>query len=286
MRHVKHYARAGILYDMDKIRFFKMHGCGNDYLFLDRRERAKSADNARFTGDLPALARKLCDRRFSVGGDGLVVISSSGTADCKMRIFNADGGEAETCGNALRCVAKHICFTEGKTAVSIETASGIRRAKVEGEKVSVEMGRAVFRAENLPPVGNFSTIFEGKTLSFTAVSVGNPHAVCFVREYDFDLLRAAQEVAEGFFPKGSNVEFLREKGDLFQMRVIERGSGETLCCGSGACAAAAVAVRDGLKKPGRIAVECAGGRVEVDVKDDFSLILTGPAEYSFSGELI
>ena len=285
MRHVKHYARAGILYDMDKIRFFKMHGCGNDYLFLDRRERAKSADNARFMGDLPALAQKMCDRRFSVGGDGLVVIFSSGTADCKMRIFNADGTEAETCGNALRCAAKHICAAEGKTAVSIETASGIREARMVGDDISVDMGKAVFRADNLPAVGNFYVAVGGRELFFSAVSTGNPHAVCFVRNYDFDLLRAAQEVA-GFFPEGANVEFLREKGDLFQMRVIERGSGETLCCGSGACAAAAVAVRDGIKKACKIVIECIGGRLEVDVKDDFSLTLTGPAEYAFRGELI
>ena len=220
-----------------------MHGCGNDYIFVDERE-GKAEDPS-------ALAVKICDRHFSVGGDGLVVVSPSEVADCKMRIFNADGGEAETCGNALRCVAMHIFAAEGKNSVAIETASGTRKANIASGKVSVDMGRAVFRADNLPPVGIFALNFAGRDLFFSAVSVGNPHAVCFVDDYGF-----------------------------------ERGSGETLCCGSGACAAAAVAVRSGIKKPGKIAVECAGGKVGVEVKPDFSLILTGPAEYAVKGELL
>ena len=155
-----------------------MHGCGNDYIFVDERE-GKAEDPS-------ALAVKICDRHFSVGGDGLVVVSPSEVADCKMRIFNADGGEAETCGNALRCVAMHIFAAEGKNSVAIETASGTRKANIASGKVSVDMGRAVFRADNLPPVGIFAFNFAGRDLFFSAVSVGNPHAVCFVEDYGFD----------------------------------------------------------------------------------------------------
>lgn len=266
---------------MKKINFFKMHGAGNDYIFVDARKQAVASPEK--------LAAKMSRRHFSVGADGLVLITRSETADCGMKIFNSDGSEGLTCGNALRCVAAYL-YGKKRTlpkSFTVETASGVREVSVGGKggEIAVFMGKAAFRAESLPPVGVFVMPFSGREYAFTAVSVGNPHAVAIVEDLSFDVAAVAQELqASGIFPFGVNVEFVTVRDGKINMRVVERGSGETLCCGSGACAAASAVCRHGVLPFGEIEVICPGGKVKVEVGQDFSLILKGDAEFVFKGE--
>ena len=257
-----------------------MHGNGNDYVFIDARKT--------FTPHPERIAVLVSRRHFSVGADGLVLITESEIADCGMRIYNADGTEGATCGNALRCVAKYLYGKrKGNAVFLVETLSGVRKAEVYASgKVAVFMGKAAFLAENLPSVSVFTMPFESREYTFTAVSAGNPHAVAFVENFDFNAPRVARELQNSdFFPFGVNVEFAVASGAGLGMRVIERGSGENLCCGSGACAAACAAVRSGILPFGKIKVTCTGGEVEVTVGEDYSLILEGDAEFAFRGEL-
>lgn len=247
-----------------------MHGLGNDYLFL--------------YGELPdpgETARTLSDRHFGVGSDGIILITPSDIADFKMRIFNADGSEASMCGNGIRCVGKYV-FDRGytaKTRITIETLSGIRTLdlKTSGGKVTsatVHMGKAQVRAPVVLSVN-------GEEVACTPVSVGNPHAVVFVP----DALRAPlATVGAGlerhqWFPGGVNVEFAQviDRRTL-RMRVWERGSGITLACGTGACAAAAAAVAAGSCDRGEeITVRLDGGELQIKVLDDGAVLMSGPA---------
>ena len=253
-----------------------MHGAGNDYVFVNAAE----GDGV----DYSKLAVKLSNRRFSVGGDGFVALYKTDKADAKMVIYNADGSRAEICGNALRCVGRHLCGRKRRGEFTVLTDAGVRTVRVDGEDIFADMGKARFRAENLPPVGIFLMPFKGEEMAFTAVSVGNPHAVAIVKSLDFDVLEVAEELeSSGIFPYGVNVEFALPLGSGAKVRVVERGSGETLCCGSGACAVGAALVRHGLLPFGTAEMRFKGGSVRVGVDGDYSLTLIGGAEQSFKG---
>ena len=258
--------------------FTKMHGLGNDYLY--------------FFGEVPdnvsELSVKLSDRHFGAGSDGLIYISPSQTADFKMRIFNADGSEAMMCGNGIRCVGKYV-YDKGytdKTVLNIETLSGNKELKLQMGRntvkaVSVRMGKAEVGDPVRIEVG-------GRKLSCIPVSVGNPHAVIFTED---PLDRIAEELGplvehHELFPGGVNVEFVQViTADGLRMRVWERGSGVTLACGTGACASAAAAVHLGYCKPETpVTVRLDGGLLEITVGEDYSVIMSGPAETVYEGD--
>jgi diaminopimelate epimerase len=273
------------------MRFWKMHGLGNDYIVFDNRDEKISGAHA------AKLAKRLCERRFSVGADGLLLVSRSRVADVKMRIFNADGSEAEMCGNGIRCFAKY-CYENGvvgKNEFAVETLSGIKQVWLtvkgdEVETVKVDMGVPSWDRSSLPMVGqgtcvNQSLEVNGETFKVTCLSMGNPHCVVFVENVDeFPVDQVGPKIENHkAFPKRTNVGFVQvlSKNQL-KVRVWERGCGETLACGTGACAAAAAANKLG-KVSNKVAVHVLGGDLQVEV--DAKLHLSGPAEKVFEGTL-
>ena len=268
-----------------KLPFIKMHGLGNDYVFVDcfQPDTAKLIANA----DLSALAQKVSDRHFGVGSDGLVLILPSKEADAKMRIFNADGSEAEMCGNAIRCVGKYL-YENGlctKPRLFIETKAGIRTLtlRVEDgnvEEVTVNMGVPRVQAD---------TIMRGDDpIGFSFVNIGNPHAVFFRHS-----LQQIEEITRygllvsthPHFSEGTNVEFIYVRNAReIDVRVWERGSGITLACGTGACAAAVAAIRNSWTER-NVTVHLQGGDLDICwERDTASVFMTGPATEVFRGE--
>ena len=254
-----------------KLPFIKMHGLGNDYVYIDcfQPETVKVLKKI----DLPDLARRVSDRHFGVGSDGLVLILPSEIADARMRIFNADGSEAEMCGNAIRCVGKYLyesglCRNEH---MQIETLAGIRALSLqvsegEVEMVTVNMGKPVIQP---------GSIQAGKDpIGYTAVNMGNPHAV-FFRENLPQL------------PPDTNVEFVHVRNmHELDVRVIERGSGETLACGTGACASAVAAIYHGLTER-TVTVYLPGGQLLIRWDSSLTpVFMTGTATEVFRGEYI
>lgn len=249
--------------------FIKMHGLGNDYVYIDCFLKTTAEIIAKT--DLAALARAVSDRHFGIGSDGLVLIMPSKETDARMRIFNADGSEAEMCGNAIRCVAKYL-YESGlcrNMHMQIETLAGIRSlalhvTKEKVDLVTVNMGKPVIRPESiqsgLDPIG------------YTSVNMGNPHAVFFRDTIPH-------------MPTNTNVEFVhvRNKHEL-DVRVIERGSGETLACGTGACASAVAAIYHGLTERD-VTVHLPGGDLLILWKDKTSpVLMTGSTTEVFRGE--
>ena len=252
------------------LRFFKMQGCGNDYVFIDCRAQSVSQ---------PAvLARAVSSRHFGIGSDGLVLLLPAEGADLAMRIFNADGSEAEMCGNAIRCAARYA-WDSGWAChepLRIQTAAGLRILWNGPQKaVTVVMGRP-------SPLSGAALQWQEQKL--TRLSIGNPHGVLFCPDVTlFPLEPAAAEISKSARLNLEAVQFL-EKNHL-KMRVWERGSGETLACGTGACAAAVAAVLRRFCERGQpIGVEMPGGTVTVRWLTDGRLLLTGEAEYVFRGE--
>ena len=260
------------------MRFTKMHGLGNDYLYV----YGEVPENA------PQLSIQLSDRHFGAGSDGMIYIGPSLLADFKMRIFNADGSEARMCGNGIRCVGKFV-YDKGytqKTHLRIETLSGIRTLdlQVVDEKVNrvtVDMGKAVVSTE---------LTLEDLNVICTPVSVGNPHAVLFVEDMDSAPLTALGPKIERHpaFPGGVNVEFVQVTGEnRLRMRVWERGSGVTMACGTGACASVAAAVSKKLCAWGTpVAVDLDGGTLIIQVAPDGTVTMTGPAQTVYEGETV
>jgi diaminopimelate epimerase len=273
------------------MKFWKMHGLGNDYIVVDNRNiQIKDSE-------LNALAKRLCERRFSVGADGLLLVYESKKADAKMRIFNADGTEAEMCGNGIRCFAKY-CYENKivrKKNFKIETLAGIKTAKLTlrrgiVEKVRVDMGKPTLRRETIPMKGqgtciNENLIVDGKKFKVTCLSVGNPHCVIFVENVDEIPVSEIGPKIENhkLFPKRINVEFAQIiNTNELKVRVWERGCGETLACGTGACASAVAG--NLLNKVGNKAiVHLLGGDLEIEYSN--RIWMTGPAEKIFKGEL-
>lgn len=274
-------------------KFWKMHGIGNDYIYFDC-----------FAEELPdpsALAVRLSDRHYSVGGDGVILVCPSKIADGRMRMFNADGSEGKMCGNGIRCVGKFLREIKGieKDVLTVETLSGVKTLylKTEGgnvQSVTVDMGRAELRPSHIPAdfpgeraVGVPLTV-GGRKYTVTCVSMGNPHCVVFTDDpYALDL----EKIGRGFerheaFPEQVNTEFVQVNGrNELTMRVWERGSGETWACGTGACAVAVAGVLNGFcDKGAEITVHLRGGDLTVRYTDE-AVFMTGGAEFAFTGEV-
>lgn len=258
--------------------FTKMQGLGNDYLYV----YGEVPDN------ITELSKKLSDRHFGAGSDGLIYISPSKIADFKMRIFNADGSEAKMCGNGIRCVGKYV-YDKGytdKTQLTVETLSGIKKLDMQVRSgkvkyVSVEMGQAEVSDD-------IKLDIDCQTVSGTPVSVGNPHFVIFVDDIDQAPLDTLGPLIEKHpvFPDGVNVEFVQLLEDhRLRMRVWERGSGVTLACGTGACASTAAAVYKGYCQSYiPVSVVLDGGILEITVKMNKNVLMNGPAELIYEGE--
>ncbi len=262
------------------MRFTKMHGLGNDYLYV--------------YGEVPEnieeLSIKLSERHFGAGSDGMIYICSSEVADFKMRIFNADGSEAKMCGNGIRCVGKYV-YDKGytdKTNLDIETLSGIKKLSLtvsngKVKSVSVNMGKAEVSEEINLPVGLTD-------IMCTPVSMGNPHAVTFVKSIDeaplYELGPQIEHHSD--FPGGVNAEFVEVLDQsTLRMRVWERGSGVTMACGTGACASAAAAIHHGYCSfDSDISVILDGGTLKIKIAPDYTVTMTGPAEFVYEGETI
>ena len=276
--------------------FTKMHGLGNDFIFIDHFQKHDLAE----TSNYPELARRLCHRQFGVGGDGLIVVLPSEQADAKMRIFNADGSEPEMCGNGIRCFARYV-YDQGyvnNNPLQVETLAGVLNLHLtlEGEEVTgirVDMGEPILESEQIPvnvhgnPVLGAKLEAGGQEFEFTAVSMGNPHCVIFVEGYDnldFEHLGPSIE-RHPLFPKKTNVEFVMVNNNSeLTMKVWERGSGPTLACGTGACATAVAAVLNG-KTERQVTVHLPGGDLLIEWGEDNRVYMTGPASYVFKGIL-
>lgn len=248
-----------------------MHGIGNDYLFVF----GEVPDNA------ASSAVKYSDRESGIGSDGMIYISRSEVADFSMRIFNSDGSEAMMCGNGIRCVGRYVRergYTD-KDELTVETLSGIRRLWIDGDFVTVDMGMARVSEEILLDLG----------LSCTPVNVGNPHAVIFTDDAEGVHPHEIGPKIESnvAFSGRVNVEFVEVLNEReLRMRVWERGSGETKACGTGACASTAAAVFKGICRADEpIILHLDGGDLEITVKNDFSCLMRGPAEFLYDGEI-
>lgn len=275
------------------IKFTKMQGLGNDYVYIDCVNQTIE--------DESSLARFVSDRHFGIGSDGLILICKSDVADFKMRMFNSDGSEAEMCGNGIRCVGKFV-YDKGltnKQEVDIETLAGIKHLvlNVEENKVKtvrVDMGEPILEAKMIPviseknPVTDLRITAGDKEFSFACISMGNPHAITIVKDVDnFDVHKYGKIVEiDKVFPRKTNVEFIeiKDKNNI-KMRVWERGAGETLACGTGACATAVACNLLGLTER-KVNVELLGGTLNIDWnKEDNHVYMTGPAVTVFEGIL-
>lgn len=278
-----------------KLNFIKMHGAGNDYVYVDGMKYQ--------IPDESAAAKKLSDRHFSVGGDGLIIIKKGSVADYEMVMYNADGSRGAMCGNGIRCVAKYL-FDEGYTnnekEFTIESMGAIKHIKVnviDGKAVSarVDMGKPILKASDIPvnfngeKCVNQPVTFADREFNMTCVSMGNPHAVMFIDEHPskFDLNKygSIAEQDTSLFPDRVNAEFAKViDRENIEMRVYERGAGETLACGTGACATAVSAILNGYCD-NKVTVHLLGGDllIEWSGNENDSVIMTGPAEYAFTG---
>lgn len=274
------------------MRFTKMHGLGNDYVYVNGFDEQ--------VDDPAGLARAVSDRHFGIGGDGLILILPSDQADCRMRMFNADGSEAQMCGNGIRCVAKYV-YDHGiarRTDLTVETLAGVLALDLFAaggvvERVRVNMGAPRLQRAQIPMRGapgeviNEPLHVNGATFEVTAVSMGNPHCVVFVEDVDgFDVARWGPLFEHhDAFPERVNTEFIQvHDRESFSMRVWERGSGETLACGTGA-SAAAVACHITGRTGRRVTGHLLGGPLELEWQASSNQVLmTGPAVEVFSGE--
>lgn len=277
------------------IKFTKMHGLGNDYVYIDCYSKEVNL------GNISDLAKFMSNRHFGIGSDGIILICRSDIADFKMRMFNFDGSEAEMCGNGIRCVGKFV-YDKGltnKETVKIETLAGIKVLKLnvsngEVETVRVDMGEPILEPKEIPvdfdkePVKGLKINAIDREFDFTCVSMGNPHAITLVEntnEFDIEKYGPILEVDE-HFPKRSNIEFVEviDENNI-KMRVWERGSGETLACGTGACATAVACNINGLTNR-KVNIELLGGTLETEWdKETNHVFMTGPATIVFEGEI-
>ena len=268
---------------MGKLDFTKMHGCGNDYVYIDCFKQDVEAPEL--------LARTLSDRHKGVGGDGVILICPSETADAKMRMFNADGSEGRMCGNGVRCVAEYL-FRHGYasgTAADVETLSGVKHiVRREPGLLTVDMGAPELAPEKIPvtgfakPVVNELVEVNGGAVRMTCVSMGNPHCVVYVPDtagLNLPVLGGAMEHSK-WFPEGVNTEFIQILDEThLKMRVWERGSGETWACGTGTCATVAALTELGICPAGEdVHVQLRGGELTIRVLPGKQLLMTGAAE--------
>ncbi len=276
------------------MKFSKMHGIGNDYIYVNCFEEKVSEPEK--------ISVVLSDRHKGIGSDGLVLIMPSEIADFRMRIFNADGSEAMMCGNATRCIGKYV-YDMGltdKTEVTLETNSGIKYLKLflgdgKVDMVTVDMGKPILVPRDIPVDSDLESFVSqplevgGKEYKVTCVSMGNPHAVIFTEGIDALELEKIGPLFENhkLFPNRINTEFVEViDSHTLKMRVWERGSGETFACGTGTCATVVAAVLNGIcPKDEEVLVHLRGGDLRIIWKNDGTVLMTGPAEYVFEGNV-
>jgi diaminopimelate epimerase len=275
------------------MKFTKMHGCGNDYVYVNLFEETIS--------DAPALSIAVSDRHFGIGSDGLITIGPSDKADFRMRIYNADGSEAEMCGNGIRCVAKYVYDHKltDKTEISVESGAGIKYLTlyVEQDKVvqvRVDMGEPILKPEAIPVVAVHEPVVAepitvgDKEWEMTCVSMGNPHAVVFVEDVETFPIETYGPLFEHHerFPKRTNTEFVTVHSRTeASMRVWERGSAETWACGTGTCATVMACILNGLTD-NKVLVHLRGGDLTIEYDPDTNhIFMTGPATEVFHGEI-
>lgn len=276
---------------MAELKFWKMHGLGNDFIVINNKNNRINDEEA------ASLAKRLCDRKFAVGADGILFLSKSIVADIRMRIFNSDGSEAEMCGNGIRCFAKY-CYENKvvrKPELSVETLAGIIRAWLTIENqvvtsVKVDMGLPVIKRGAIPMQGTGTCLNEelcvkNQIYRITCLSMGNPHCVIFVDNVEnFPVAEVGQKIeTDSLFPNKTNVEFVQviNRSEV-KVRVWERGCGETLACGTGACASAVAGKLLNLLDSA-VTVHLLGGDLKTDYGDH--VFMTGPAERVYKGKL-
>ena len=276
------------------MRFTKMQGAGNDYVYVNCMvERVNNPEQ---------LAITVSNRNFGIGSDGLVLICPSEVADFRMRMFNADGSESQMCGNASRCVGKYV-YEKGLTSkecISLETLAGIKYLNLavkdgKVETITVDMGIPELKPEKIPVKAagdmfvNRDVDINGHVLKMTCVSMGNPHAVIFVEDMDEIDIPSVGKMIENhcLFPEKTNVEFVQAlQDDRFKMRVWERGAGETLACGTGACAALVAAILSGCTKQQQATIQLRGGNLDIQWDAETKhVFMTGGAIMVFEGEI-
>ena len=282
------------------MKFTKMHGCGNDYVYVDGSKEQIPVEKK------PEIVRKLSDRHFGIGGDGVIFIHPSDEADFEMEMYNADGSRSEMCGNGIRCVAKYV-YDKGltdETKISIISAGKIKYLDLtvdksvgkrgEVSKVRVNMGSPILAPEEIPVVAdgtqvvNETITVDWNEYRMTCVSMGNPHAILFtdgVKEMELEKIGPSFEHHERF-PRRTNTEFVEViDGENVFMRVWERGTGETLACGTGCCATAVACVLNGLTE-NKVTVKLLGGELLIEWDREQNLVyMTGPATTVFEGEV-
>ena len=274
------------------MKFTKMHGLGNDYVYID------CTDNKNVIDTPGELSKKISDRHFGIGSDGLILIKNSDICDFRMQMFNADGSEAEMCGNGIRCVGKYVYDfgLTNKTNITIETKAGVKRLGLNANNgkvstVTVDMGEPILDKEKIPVNPNNGKFVELKVLDkdfiFTPVSMGNPHAITFINNIDsFDIDKYGKIVeSDSHFPNKTNVEFIEiiDRNHI-KMRVYERGTGETLACGTGACASVVASVLNNLTDR-TVNVKLLGGSLNINYNEDGHVYMTGEATTVFNGEI-
>ncbi len=275
------------------MRFTKMHGCGNDYVYVNLFEEQ--------VADPAAVSIKVSDRHFGIGSDGLITIGPSDIADFRMRIYNADGSEAEMCGNGIRCVAKYVYDHKltDKTEISVESGAGIKYLTLyvengKVEQVRVDMGEPILAPSEIPVVSDGEKVIDesievgGKTWNMTCVSMGNPHAVVFVDDTEHFELEKYGPLFENHerFPKRTNTEFVQVLSRAeANMRVWERGSAETWACGTGTCATVMACILNN-KTDDKVLVHLRGGDLTIEYdRATNHVFMTGPATEVFNGEI-
>ena len=277
------------------MKFTKMHGCGNDYIYVDGTKEILTPQ------EKPEVVRCLSDRHFGIGGDGVIFINPSREADFEMEMYNMDGSRAEMCGNGIRCVAKFV-YDKGltdKTSISVISCGKIKylTLSIENGKVStvrVNMGSPILKAKDIPVISDKEEVIgdeievDGEIYKMTCVSMGNPHAVVFMDEVEGLPLEKIGPLFENHvrFPKRVNTEFVKVLDEnTVEMRVWERGTGETLACGTGACATVVACVLNGLTKE-QVTVKLLGGNLQIQWDRESNLVyMTGPATTVFEGEI-
>lgn len=277
------------------MKFTKMHGCGNDYIYVDGAREQIPGEKK------PEIVKRLSDRHFGIGGDGVIFINPSDEADFEMEMYNMDGSRAEMCGNGIRCVAKFV-YDKGltdKTSISVISCGKIKclDLQIEEGKVStvkVNMGAPVLKAAEIPVISSKEEVIaqqievEDKVYKITCVSMGNPHAVVFADQVSDLPLEKIGPLFEHHerFPNRINTEFVKVLDEEHvQMRVWERGTGETLACGTGACAVAVACILNGLTKES-VTVKLLGGDLQIHWDREANLVyMTGPATTVFEGEI-
>ena len=262
------------------IKFFKMHGIGNDYIFIDNIENIYSCDFGK-------LAKRLCDRHYSIGADGIIVLESCKKHDVKMKIYNSDGSKAKNCGNATRCVAFYIFNKRREKNLNILSENKVLKTKIENVKknkayVEANMGKCKY-------LGQIKTDAGGKNVACNIASIGNKHCIVFVDKFNFNINKVALAINNmEMFKSGINVEFVKmQKNNHLCVKVFERGSGRTLACGSGACVSGYVSYCLGKinKKNLPITVELEGGNLNINIDNKNNLIMSGECEFVYKGEI-